>query len=189
MVPLALKGLAHLQVEIGAGNRHHGYQHKNDSRQQQIHSGQNHERNHGLYKRDKKLLRTAVGKLRHVKQIAGDPGHDLPYLGVVKIIVRQLLQVFKSVLPHIRLNSRPHHMACIRHVKAGHAVNDPQDKVQTSDSDHHTHRERRQVIHAHIGDIPQDQRKDQLTDGRKTRAEQIHHHDPYIFSVIRDKPF
>ena len=67
MVPLALKGLAHLQVEIGAGNRHYGYQHKNDSRQQQIHSGQNHERNHGLYKRDKKLLRTVVGEFRHVK--------------------------------------------------------------------------------------------------------------------------
>ena len=39
----------------------------------------------------------------------------------------------KGVLPHVRLNGRAHHMSRVGHVKAGHAVNDPQNQIYRAD--------------------------------------------------------
>ena len=87
MYPLLFKGCPHPEIKIGAGNHHNGNQHKDNHRQKQIDSGKYDKGDHRLDKTDKKFFRTMVGKLCHVKKIIGNPGHQLPHLGIVKIAV------------------------------------------------------------------------------------------------------
>ena len=134
MVTLFLECPLHLNVEVGAGDRHHGDKHKYDHRQGKIDSRKYDKGHRGLQKGDKKLFRTMVGELRHIEQIAGDPGHDLSHLRIVEIIIRQLLQMFKRILTHIRLNGGAHHMACVRHIEAGQTVHNPEGKVEHTDA-------------------------------------------------------
>jgi len=78
-----------------------------------------------------------MGKFCHIKQIASDPGHNLTHLCIIKITVRQLLQMLKGILPHICLNSGSHDMSRISHIKRRHTVNDPQTKINQGNSDNH----------------------------------------------------
>ena len=110
-------------------------------------------------------------KFSYIKQITCDPGHYLSDLCVVKIVIRQLLQVRKSILPHIRFDSRPHNMARISHVKAGHAVNNPQHKINHANCYNRPHSKRRQIIHPDIGNIAKYQRQNQFAYCRERSAE------------------
>ena len=81
-------------------------------------------------------------KLRYVKQIAGDPGHELSDLLIVIERKRKVLIVFKNFLSHVVFNLSAHHMTVIA------------DKIIAAALDQHKERH----------DRPQyeDRRKDQV---------------------------
>ena len=108
---LATELLFHFMVEICGCNdnqRHHG---KHDQRQPYIDAAEDHERTNDLDSRDEKFLGAVMGKLRHIEQIGGDTGHDLPDLRIVKIVERQLLQMIEHGGTHIGFDFRAHNMA------------------------------------------------------------------------------
>ena len=47
----------------------------------------------------------------------------------------------EGILTHIRLNGRPHDMACVGHVVAGHSVYNAQRKVYHANGYNGAHRE------------------------------------------------
>ena len=189
VISLPLEGFSYLQVKIRAGNRHYRDQQKDNHRKQQIDPRQNEEGHRRFQKRDEKFLRTVMGKFRDVEKVAGNPGHNLPYLGVVKIIVGQLLQMGERVLSHIGLDGRSHHMPGIGHIVTRHPVDDAQQKINPSDGENHTQGQRLQIVHPHIGEIAQHQRQYHLTDRRQCRAQQIRQHNSRILPIIWKKPF
>ena len=131
----------HTQIDHRACHHHHRYHRKKDQCQSKADPRQDHERNDRLDTRDKKLLRAVMGELCHIKQIIRDPPHDLAYLRVIIVSIRQLLQMGVSVPPHVRLNACSHHMTGVRHIEIGHRIYDPQDQVQRPKPQYHRHRE------------------------------------------------
>ena len=86
-----------------------------------------------LQKSDKKFFRTVMGKFRDIEKVTGNPCHNLPYFGIVKVAVGKLLQMLKRILAHVRLYLRPHYMAGVSHVKGGQPVHDPQKEIDPAD--------------------------------------------------------
>ena len=80
-------------------------------------------------------------------------------------------------------------MARVCHVKAGHAVDDAQHKIERSDGHDGLYGQGGQIVHTKIGNIAKNQGQHQLADGRERGAEQIHYHNPHIISVVGDKSF
>ena len=87
LISLALKSSPHLQIKIGAGYCHNRNKCKNNHGQRQIDPCQHSKGHNRLDSCDKKFLRTMMGKFRDIKQITGDPGHNLPHLRIIKITV------------------------------------------------------------------------------------------------------
>ncbi len=87
LVALFAECPAHLLVDDAADDRHDRHEHKDHQRQWQIDLRQNDERYHDLDRRDEKLLRAVVRKLRHLEQVIRDAPHDLADLRVVEIRV------------------------------------------------------------------------------------------------------
>lgn len=114
-----------------------------------------------------------MGKFRHVKQVACNAGHNLPHLCIAVKTVRQLLQMAECVGSHIRLDSGPHNMTCISHIKVGQTVYYPEPEIQKADGDNRFYSQICQIIHAFICNISQNQRKHNFAQCRKCRAEQI----------------
>ena len=117
---LLTERLPHTQIDHRAGHHHNRYHRKKDQCQTKADPGQDHEGNDRLDTRNKKFLRTVMGKLCHIKQIIGDPPHDLTHFGIIIVCIGQLLQVRIGVPPHIRLDPRSHDMPGIRHIEIGH---------------------------------------------------------------------
>ena len=92
-------------------HQHEGQHGKHHQRQGDVHAQQHHEADHNLDARDEKLLRAVVGKLRHLKQVGGDAGHNLAYLGFGIIAEGQLLQVVEQVVAHVGFHPGAHNVS------------------------------------------------------------------------------
>ena len=186
--PGTLEFHPHFPVEIHRAHQHQGQDCENNQGQPQVHGAQNAERSHDFHPGNKELLRAVVGKFRHVKEVAGNPGHNLPDFGVVIIGEGELLQMVKEVPAHIRFNPGAHHMANRRHIVVGRAVNEAQDQVKQPQLQNNLHSQGFQVIHAHIRDILDNQRQHQLADGGQRGAEKIQYQYPFVLFKIGGKP-
>ena len=115
---------AHALVEK-ARARYHQRQHgKDDERERGAGPHQNDEGDDDFDTRDEKFLRAVVGELRHLKQVAGDAGHDLAHLGVAVIGEAQRLQMGEEVVSHVALNEGAHDVPAGGHVEIGQRVHD-----------------------------------------------------------------
>lgn len=128
-------------------------------------------------------------KFRNIKQIVGNPPHNLPDLCIRIIGIPQPLQVIKGILPHIRFNIYAHHMSHIRHKILRSRINQPQNQVQRPKLQHQRNRKRRQVIHCQICDRAQNQRQYQIAQTGQSRTKQIQNNRFYIFFLVRPKSF
>ncbi len=114
-----------------------------------------------------------VGKLGHIKQVRGNPGHNLPHLHIVKVLKRKLLQVGEQVRAHIRLHLCPHNMANRGPKKGGPSVYQAEKQVKNPNFQHQLHGKGRQVVNGHIGNIAYQQGQGQLTDRSQRGTEQV----------------
>ncbi len=82
-----------------------------------------------------------VGKLRHIKQVAGDARHDLAHLGLAVIGEGQLRQVGKQALAHIALNLGAHDVPLGLHIIAAARLQKQQAHIQRAQLQHHIQRD------------------------------------------------
>ncbi len=155
---LFAESLPHTQVNGRAGHYHNRHNRKEDQRQGQTDSRQYDKRDDRFDTRNKKFLRTVMGKLRHVKKVIRNPAHDLTDLRIIIVGIRQFLQMRISVPPHIRLDSRAHHMSRVSHIEVRHRIYDTQAQIQYPETENHRYRERRQIIHPRVRDKPDNHR-------------------------------
>ncbi len=188
LVPLLSESRPHAEVQKHAHHQHQGHAQENNQGQGKADARQHSKGNHGLDTCDEELLRTVMGKLRHVEKVVGDAAHDLAHLGIVIISVGEPLQMTVGVPAHVCLNPGSHHMPHVGHVIAGQTVHNAQAEVQKSQSSHGLNGEGRQIPDPFVCDIPHNQRQHKLTHCGHGRAEQIQHQSAPVLLKIRDKP-
>ena len=115
LLALAAELCLHSLIEEHGGRQHKRQHRKDNQRQRHTHRAQNHECADDLNARNEKFLRTVMRKLRDVKQVSRDAGHELTDLRVVKIRERELLQVCEHVAAHVGLDLCAHDVADRRH--------------------------------------------------------------------------
>ena len=181
------KGPSAPSVQLNAHIGHHRDDQEDGQGQGKVDGGQDQEGDHCLYRRNEKFLRTVVGKFCYVKQVVGDPPHDLPHLRIIVIGVGQFLQVGVGISAHIRLDGGAHDMPHIRHIVVGHTVDDTQHQVQQRHLPDHFHSEPCQILYTGIGDKPDDHGEHQLAERGKGGAEQVRGKHALMLSVIGEK--
>ena len=175
---------AHALVEK-ARARYHQRQHgKDDERERGAGPHQNDEGDDDFDTRDEKFLRAVMGELRHLKQVAGDAGHDLAHLGVAVIGKAQRLQMGEEVVSHVALNEGAHDVPAGGHVEIGQRVHDAQKHVDAAHPEHKAHRKSGEVIGGQVGHIAHDEGQHQVAHGGQRRAHQIQkQHAPVLFKI------
>ena len=186
--PLFGEGPSAALVQFDAYIGHDRNDDKDRKGQRQVHGGEDHKGDHRLDRCNEKFLRAVVGKLRHIKQVVGDPPHDLPHLCIVVIGIGQLLQMGIGIPSHIRLDGGAHDVPHIRHIIIGHAVDDPQHQIEQGHLPYHVHTQHRQILHTGIGDKPDDHGKHHLAERGKKGTEQIRRKHPGVVFIIGIKP-
>ena len=86
--PLLTKHGTYLKIDFSADDQHKRDYEKNNQGQRYINTAQNDKGSHTLNTRNEKLFRTMMGKFRNIKQITGNPAHDLPYFCIAVVGVR-----------------------------------------------------------------------------------------------------
>ena len=143
---------------------------------------------HTFNARNKELFRAVVGKLRHIKQVRGDAGHNLPHLGVVKIVERKLLQMIEHSTSHVRFDFGAHNVSHGRHKEIGCRVHQTQKQIEPADFEHQPHGQGGQIVDARVGHIPYQHGQHQLADGGQRRTEQIKKEYAFILFKVGNKP-
>ena len=134
---------------------------------------QNHQRSHNFNQRDNDIFRSMVQKLCNVKQIIGDPGHELTHLLVVIEGEGQLLIMPENVIAHPVFHTCAHQMPPVRDIKI--AAQLYQKKYQ------HQHAQPYDglpgcatlLINDGTGNIPDDQRHNQRYTGTQSGEKQV----------------
>ena len=129
-----------------------------------------------------------MGKLCHVEQIAGNPGHNLAHFCIAVIGKGELLKMLKQIPPHIRLDPRAHHMANVCHEIVGSRVDQPQNQIKKPHVKNELHGQAGHVIHTLVGNKAHNQRQYQLTDRRQRCAEKVQRQYPSVLLKIGRKP-
>ena len=111
-------------VDGNAAAQHNRNHNKYDQRQRKIDGSQNKKCTCRLDCSNKKLLRTMVCKFRDIKQVIGNPAHDLAYFCIIIISIRQLHQMCIGIPTHIGLHFRTHDVSHIRHIVTGGTLHD-----------------------------------------------------------------
>ena len=127
-------------------------------------------------------------KFCNIKQIAGNPCHDLPHLRITIIGVGKLLQVMVGIPPHIRLDPCTHDMPCSRHIIGGDTVHDAKQKVQAHHHADRAHGKRCHISDSLICDETHDHRQNQLAQGGQPRTGQIKNHGLPVGLKVWQKP-
>ena len=125
-----------------------------------------------------------MGKFRYIKQVAGDPAHDLSDLGVGIIGAAKPLQMGKGIGTHVCFNIDTHDMTVRTHIEIGGCVNDPQGKVQQRHVSDHCDSQGCRVEHGSVGQSAHDPRQGDITQCRQRRAQQVQGKHTFIFQQI-----
>ena len=189
LLPLSPKCCLYLCIQRSTDRQHQRNTAENDQRQCKTGLRKNQKRYQNLNACNKKFLRAVMRKFRHVKQVIGNPPHNLPDLGIVIIGIGQFLQMMIRCPSHIRLYMGTHYMSGVRHVKIGQTVHNPQCKIQGRQLQNQLRCQRCRIAAPRIGNIADDQRKHHLADRRQGRTAQVLQQNRKIRSVIRKKTF
>ena len=132
LVTLLAKGTSHPEIQDHAHTAHQRHAQKDHQCQRQIDICQNDKRDYGLDSGDEKFFWAMMGEFRHIKQIIGDPPHDLTDFSIVIISIGQLLQMVVCISAHVRLDLRAHDVSHIGHIVTGDAIHDTKSEIQNS---------------------------------------------------------
>ena len=125
-----------------------------------------------------------MGKFRYIEKIGGDTGHDLPHLGVVKIVEGKLLQMGKQVGTHLGFDLGAHNMPHGGPKKIGGGVHDPQKQIERADLQDHGKGQGCEIVDARVCHIPHQKRQHQLAYRGKRGTEQVKDQNGKIFFEI-----
>ena len=112
-----------------------------------------------------------MGKFRHIKQVIGNPPHNLSDFRIIIVGIGKPLQMCISISPHIGLHLGSHDMPRICHIEIGHRIDNPQHQVQSAHAKYHLNTQRRQIIHTRIRYVPHDHRQNHFTNSRQPCTE------------------
>ena len=128
-----------------------------------------------------------MGEFRDIKQVAGDPAHDLTDLGIGIIGAAKPLQMSKRISAHVCFNMNAHDMTMRTHIEIGCSINDAQGEVQQCHISDHRDCKRCRVKHCCIGQSAHDPRKGNITQGGQRCAQKVQGKHTFIFHQIRCK--
>ena len=184
-----LEGRAHAFVKKPREEQHQRQHGEDDQRQRRAGPHQNDEGDDDFDARDEELLRAVVRKLRHLKQVAGDAGHDLAHLGIAVIGEAQRLQVGEKIVAHVALDKGAHDVPARGHVEVGQRIHDAQKHVDAAHPQHKAHRECGKIVGGQIGHVAHDQGQHQVAHGGQRRARQVQkQHAPVLFKIGQKPP-
>ena len=182
-----LEGGPHLLVKIPGQHQHNGQHEENDDRQHRVDAQQDHEGHGDLDGGDQKFFRAMMGELRHIEQVAGDAGHDLPHLGVAVIGEAHLLQMLKQGVAHVPLDVGAHHVAPGHHDVVGHGVDQAQQHINAAHLEHIGHGQGGGAAAGQAGDAAHDHGQHQIAQGGQRGAEQVQRQHAPIGTEIGQK--
>ena len=189
LMPGILKRHAHFPAEVARADQHEGQQKENHQGEPHVGAAQDDKGGCNLHPGDQEFFRTMVGKLRHVKQVAGDAGHDLTHLGFVVIGKGQLLQMVEQIAAHVRFQLGPRHVAPVLHEVVGGGVDDPQQQIHPAQRQHPGGGDPGVVLHRLVGDHLHDLGEDDFAPRGHERAEQVQRDFFFVLAIVGQKTF
>ena len=120
-----------------------------------------------------------------VRQIVGQPGHNLPH-GILRIIrVRQRLQMPEQILSHIRLHPHAKDVPPVIHVEISKGRKDRHRQINS----HHLYQQPHGNRIGMVGNLPYSHGRHIVGNRQKHRTDNVHSQKPLMPPDIGQQPF
>ena len=122
---------------------------------------QNYQRSHDFYQGNNDVFGAVVQKLRDIKQVVGNPGHELSHLLIVIEGEGELLVMLEDVISHAIFHPRAHQMAPVGNIEITSQLHHKQAYHQNTQLYNGLPGRAALLVNDRAGNVPDNQRHDQ----------------------------